>query len=168
MRFHVYLICAFLLFFYNGYIFAQTNIVDHTGKLFSLAFEDRLSGKNVSTEDFKGKVVVINFWFTSCGPCSEEIVRIKALYKKYHPLGVEFIGISLDRNIKTLIDYCNDNGIVWPQYCEEGKKWDTSVAQEWQVKRTPAIFILDKNGIICSSNARRNLEELIQAVLTQQ
>ncbi len=127
-----------------------------------------LSGKNVSIEDFKGKVVVINFWFTSCGPCSEEILRIKALYEEYHPLGVEFIGISLDRDIKTLIDYCNDNGIVWPQHCEEGKKWDTPVAQEWQVKRIPTIFVLDKNGIIYSSNARRNLEDLIRIVLTEQ
>lgn len=136
-----------------------------TGKPFKLSFTDQLTGKKVSIQGLRGSVVVIDFWATWCGPCRAELPHMKELYEKYKSKGVEFIGISLDRDINTLKNFCKENGITWPQYCEQGKAWDTELSQEWKITGIPTIFILDKEGNIYSTKARGRLDTMIPELL---
>lgn len=140
-------------------------LAEAVGKEFILSFKDILSGKQINVSGLKGKVVVIDFWATWCGPCVGEIPEMKRLYEKYKPQGVEFIGISLDQKTQTLRNYCKTNEVTWPQYCEEGKTWDTKVSLEWGISSIPRIFILDKDGKIYSVEARGKLDKLIPDLL---
>ena len=68
------------------------------GKPFALEFMDAISGSPVSIQRLKGKVVVVDFWATWCGPCVAEMPKMKSLYAEYKNKGVQFIGVSLDQN----------------------------------------------------------------------
>jgi thiol-disulfide isomerase/thioredoxin len=143
----------------------EKKLAESVGKEFVLSFKDRLSGKQINISDLRGKVVVIDFWATWCGPCVGEMPEMKRLYGKYKPQGVEFIGISLDKRSQTLRTYCTENGITWPQYCEEGKDWNTKISLEWGISSIPRVFILDKEGKIYSVEARGKLNKLIPELL---
>src|SRR5205823_11978899 len=66
------------------------------GKPFDLEFTDAIKGTTVSMKSLKGKVVVVDFWATWCGPCVAEMPNMKKLYAEYKPKGVEFVDVSLD------------------------------------------------------------------------
>ena len=70
--------------------------LDSVGKPFDLEFTEAISGSEISMKGLKGKVVVIDFWATWCGPCVAEMPKMKKLYAEYKDKGVEFIGVSLD------------------------------------------------------------------------
>ena len=71
--------------------------LDAVGKPFDLEFTEAISGTDISMKGLKGKVVVVDFWATWCGPCVAEMPKMKTLYAEYKDKGVEFIGVSLDQ-----------------------------------------------------------------------
>ncbi len=144
-------------------IFAEIEIPDHSGKYFELSFIDALSGDSISTKDMKGKIIVVNFWFSECSPCQDTTPYIRSLYEKYSSENVEFIGINMDRERSMFLKYCEENQITWSQFFEENKKWDTSVALEWKVAMTPMFFIINADGIIVENTiSTRKLENIIE------
>ncbi len=144
---------------------------ESVGKPFELAFTDALSGEQITNEDLKGKVVVIDFWATWCGPCIAEMPTMKKLYAEYKDKGVEFVGISLDRaevdgGKDALLKYCKENEITWPQYYQ-GAFWDGEFSTAWGINSIPAVFILDADGNLHSTNARGKLETLIPELIAK-
>jgi thiol-disulfide isomerase/thioredoxin len=135
------------------------------GTRLELEFTDVLSGREVSFESLRGKVVVVDFWATWCGPCVSEIPQMKALYEKWRTRGVEFVGISLDQTKGRVVAFCEENGVEWPQYCEEGKAWDTEFSSELGISSIPTIFVLDKQGRVDSVKARGRVEAAIQEAM---
>jgi thiol-disulfide isomerase/thioredoxin len=139
------------------------------GEVFELEFTDALSGKPVSTKNLRGKVLVVDFWATWCGPCMREMPRMKELYAKYKDHGVEFLGVSLDKSEaeggrKALLRVCAAQGLGWPQYY--GGAGEPSVfASEWGVRTIPALFLVDHEGKLVTTDARGRLDELIPNAL---
>ncbi|MHC5542912.1 TlpA family protein disulfide reductase, partial [Singulisphaera rosea] len=139
------------------------------GKPFDLAFIEASSGSRVTMQALKGKVVVIDFWATWCGPCVAEMPKMKALYQKYRSKGVEFIGVSLDQprdagGYDQLINFVESNEIPWPQYYQ-GNGWKSEFSAAWEVKSVPTVFLVDAEGKLADTKARGKLEDLIPRYL---
>jgi peroxiredoxin len=115
--------------------------------------EKDLEGKPLSIGNFKGKVVLIDFWATWCGPCVAELPNVIKTYEKNHDKGFEIIGISLDVNETGLKNFTKDRNMTWQQYFD-GKRWDNKLARKYGVQSIPATFLLDGEGKIIGRDLR--------------
>jgi thiol-disulfide isomerase/thioredoxin len=139
------------------------------GKPFELEFTDAIKGTNVSIKDLKGKVVVIDFWATWCGPCVGAMPKMKKLYAKYKDKGVEFIGVSLDESkeeggLDKLKEFVAKNDITWPQYYQ-GQGWDSKFSTSLGITAIPCIFVVDADGKLSATDVGENLEPTIAKLL---
>jgi thiol-disulfide isomerase/thioredoxin len=141
--------------------------VEGAGKPIELTFTDAIKGETVSMKALQGKVVVIDFWATWCGPCIAEMPAMKSLYAKYKDQGVEFIGVSLDQpgeGLAALKKYVEENNIPWPQYYQ-GNGWDSEYSLSWGINGIPSLFIIDADGNLYSTEARAKLDSLIPELI---
>ena len=106
-----------------------------------------LSGDQVNLANLKGKVVLVDFWASWCGPCLRAMPDLIETYGRYHDQGFEIIGISLDKDKARLEQYIQDNGITWQQYYD-GLGWDNKMAKRFGVRGIPHIVLVDKNGAV--------------------
>ena len=123
------------------------------GAVFPDFNEKDLAGEPLSIAKFKGKVVLVDFWATWCGPCREELPNVLAVYNKYHAKGFEIIGISLDQDENALRSFIKEKGVVWPLYFD-GKGWDSKLGQKYGINSIPMTFLLDQEGKIVAKGLR--------------
>jgi peroxiredoxin len=123
--------------------------------------EKDLAGKSLSVANYKGKVVLIEFWATWCPPCVAAMPNVLATYRKFHDHGFEIIGVSLDADETALTDFIKKNKLPWPQYFD-GQFWSNKLAVKYGITVVPTTFLLDRNGGIVGKNLRG--EALAQAV----
>jgi thiol-disulfide isomerase/thioredoxin len=143
--------------------------LESVGKPIELEFTDAIKGKPVSLKNLQGKVIVIDFWATWCGPCVAEMPNLKALYAKYHDQGVEFLGVSLDQSkeeggLDSLKEFVSRNEIPWPQYYQ-GKGWEGEFSSSWGIDSIPAMFVVDQGGKLVSVDAVGHLDEILTDLL---
>ena len=156
---------------WGRYAAGKLRQIEQVGKPFVLAFVDAISEKTVSVEQFKGRVIVISFWATWSARCRREMPGMKQLYAQYHDKGVEFIGVSLDDppdkgGLQKLREYVKKNEIGWPQYYQ-GNRFESDFSVSWGVNSIPALFLIDADGMLHSTDARSEVETLIPKLLAR-
>ncbi|MCX7008208.1 MAG: TlpA disulfide reductase family protein [Kiritimatiellaeota bacterium] len=116
--------------------------------------EKDLAGQPLSVSNFKGKVVLVDFWATWCGPCVGELPNVIATYKKYHSDGFEIIGISLDSSREKLDAFIKSHdGMTWQQYFD-GQGWKNKLAGQYGVHGIPFTVLVGPDGKILGKGLR--------------
>ena len=114
-----------------------------------------MDGKPISLDQYKGKVVLLDFWATWCGPCVGELPNVTAAYQKYHGSGFEIIGISLDKANATdkLRAFTQSHGMPWRQIYD-GKSGNPVNAITYGVRAIPFTVLIGRDGKVAALSVR--------------
>ena len=110
-------------------------------------------GKVVSLKESLGKVTIVDFWASWCGPCRKENPNVVAIYKELHSKGLNIIGVSLDKEAAAWKEAIAKDGLTWTQVSNL-KFWDEPIAKQYGVESIPATFILDASGKVVAQDLR--------------
>lgn len=110
-------------------------------------------GKIISLKESLGKVTIVDFWASWCGPCRKENPNVVAIYKELHSKGLNIIGVSLDKDAAKWKEAIAKDKLTWPQVSNL-KFWDEPIAAQYGVQAIPATFILDASGKVVAKDLR--------------
>ena len=113
-----------------------------------------LDGSELDWKSYRGKVVLVDFWATWCGPCRAEMPNVKKYYELYHDRGFEVIGISLDRSRKALEDFLETEKLPWVTLYADDAGGSHPMATHYGVTAIPTVILADKEGKVVSLRAR--------------
>lgn len=125
-------------------------------------------GKMRKLSDLRGKVVLIDFWASWCGPCRRENPNVTRIYSEYHDKGFEIFSVSLDSDAASWKRAIEADKLVWPNHVSDLKKWQSQAAAIYGVRSIPSTFLLDKEGRIVQRDLRgADLERAVKQLVEQ-
>ncbi len=121
--------------------------------------------KELALSSLRGKVVLIDFWASWCGPCRKEMPNVKKAYEKYKSKGFEIYGVSLDKERDAWLEAISKDGLTWPQVSDL-KFWQSEAAQIYAVQSIPFTVLIDRDGKILATELRgAELEKKLAEIL---
>ncbi len=125
-----------------------------------------LDGTSISLSSLKGKVVLIDFWASWCGPCRYNNRDLKEVYNKYHDKGFEIFAISLDENKGAWKHAVLQDEVKWLQVIDAKSVRGNGVTRDWQIQYIPTSFLIDKVGKLVEVSPRiHELERSLKKLL---
>ncbi len=122
----------------------------------------------MSLKEILGKVTIIDFWASWCGPCRVENPNMVSLYKQFHAKGLNIIGVSLDKDKAKWKEAIAKDQLIWTQVSNL-KFWDEPIAKQYRVESIPATFILDAKGnIVAQGLLGAELQSKVLELLSKQ
>jgi thiol-disulfide isomerase/thioredoxin len=119
-----------------------------------------VDGKEIKLSSLRGKIVLIDFWASWCGPCRRENPNVVSAYEKYKKAkwksakGFDIFSVSLDQNADAWKAAIEKDALVWKNHVSDLKGWQNGAAAMYGVSSIPMSFLIDENGIILAKNLR--------------
>ena len=124
-----------------------------------------LKGDMIRLSDYKGKVILIDFWASWCGPCRLSNKNLVKIYDKYKKKGFEIFGVSIDENFKAWEKAVKTDKVTWVQVIDKGG-WQAGTAMKWNVSYLPTTYLISTDGkLIARDPDKKELEKLLDNLL---
>ena len=124
-----------------------------------------ITGDTLKLSDLKGKVVLLDFWASWCGPCRQANKGLVKLYSKYKDKGFEIFSVSLDDNLNAWARAIKKDKITWLQV-NDGGGWNARTARQWNIYAIPTSYVIDRNGsLIAADLPEKELEKFLKKML---
>jgi thiol-disulfide isomerase/thioredoxin len=135
------------------------------GKIAPDFTQAKMDGTPMKLSDLRGKVVLIDFWASWCGPCRQENPNVVKLYERYKDAGFTVMSVSLDKDIVAWQKAIEKDKLSWPNHVSDLKQWSNEVAQLYRVSGIPFTVLIDKEGKIIGKNLRGiDLENKLKSI----
>jgi peroxiredoxin len=124
-----------------------------------------VNGDTLRLSSLKGKVVLLDFWASWCGPCRASNKNLVKLYSKFKSKGFEIFGVSLDDDKGNWKKAIQKDKINWLQVNERGG-WDAQTAARWNINAIPTSYLIDKEGkLVAMDLLAKDLEKMLKDIL---
>ncbi|MCK5856675.1 MAG: AhpC/TSA family protein [Bacteroidales bacterium] len=138
---------------YNQYVSEKSKVNIAPGVMAPEIDLPTPEGANFKLSSLRGKVVLIDFWASWCGPCRRANPHVVKLYEKYHDKGFDILGVSLDKDKAKWVKAIASDGLVWPQVSDL-KYWQSEAGRAYGVGSIPHTVLIDKEGKIIAIGLR--------------
>ena len=109
------------------------------------------TGESVASDDYRGGVLVVNFWYAACGPCIVEAPLLEEVWQEYQDQGVAFLGVNTYDQPATALSFARDNNVTYPSVIDVNDgKVKLAFAQVTPIQATPTTLVLDRNGRVAA------------------
>ncbi|MDD7928051.1 TlpA family protein disulfide reductase [Microbacterium thalli] len=109
------------------------------------------TGETVSSDDYRGGVLVVNFWYAACGPCIVEAPLLEEVWQEYQEQGVAFLGVNTYDQPATALSFARDNNVTYPSVIDVNDgKVKLAFAQVTPIQATPTTLVIDREGRVAA------------------
>jgi peroxiredoxin len=158
------------ILFFIFYFFSMAAMVKAQPGPGQQAYEVALpgvTGDTIRLSSLKGKVVLLDFWASWCGPCRSSNKELVKLYPKFKGKGFEILGVSLDSEISDWKKAIKKDKISWLQVVDDGG-WEASTVIKWRINAIPTSYLIDKNGKLVGMDLEgKDLERALKDILSK-
>jgi peroxiredoxin len=136
-----------LIFLLTVCLFTITSNAQRLGEKVPEIKLKSVNGELLSLQSLNGKVVILDFWASWCGPCKSTNKELSKIYKKYKAKGLEIFSVSVDTDSIKWKKAIIDQKLTWMQVIDPGG-WTSPTANKWGIEALPTTFLIDKNGVL--------------------